>query len=273
VLTAVSSHPVMFGRYLEEWQLTPDGSPTITATSGLLPVRANGVPAILKVAFHAEEKRGNALMNWYAGGGAAPVLRYGGDALLLERAQNLASLADLAHAGRDDEASRIMCAVLDQLHAPRGRKLPELVPLDRWFEPLRAAADLQGGVFGAAASAASGLLANPREVAVLHGDMHHRNVLDFGRHGWLAIDPKGLIGERYFDYANILCNPDPAIAMAPRRLGTQVAVIAGAAKLDPHRLLTWVLAWAGLSAAFLIEDDSPAEDAIRFAELVAFELD
>jgi len=26
---------------------------------------------------------------------------------------------------------------------------------------------------------------------VLHGNIHHRNILDFGARGWLAIDPPG----------------------------------------------------------------------------------
>jgi Aminoglycoside/hydroxyurea antibiotic resistance kinase len=41
-----------------------------------------------------------------------------------------------------------------------------------------------------------GLAATQRDVAVLHGDMHHENVLKFSSRGWPAIDPKGLVGER-----------------------------------------------------------------------------
>jgi streptomycin 6-kinase len=51
----------------------------------------------------------------------------------------------------------------------------------------------------------------------LHGDLHHENVLDFGERRWLAIDPHGLHGERFFDFANIFTNPDlmiPVIASA-----------------------------------------------------------
>jgi streptomycin 6-kinase len=54
------------------------------------------------------------------------------------------------------------------------------------------------------------LLANLSEVVVLHGDIHRCNVLDFGHRGWLASDPKGLVGERYCDLANLFCNPDLA---------------------------------------------------------------
>ena len=49
--------------------------------------------------------------------------------------------------------------------------------------------------------------------AVLHGDVHHGNALDFnGR--WRAIDPKGLFGARTFDHANIFCNPDTESALS-----------------------------------------------------------
>ena len=40
------------------------------------------------------------------------------------------------------------------------------------------------------------LAGEPHEIGVLHGDIHHGNILDFGARGWLAIDPKRLQGER-----------------------------------------------------------------------------
>jgi streptomycin 6-kinase len=255
--------------YLERWSLAPDGRPIITATSKLRPIRVNGQPGMLKIAVLDEEKRGGLLMIWWEGQGAARVLMHDGDALLMERAQDGRSLADLSYSGRDDEASRIICAVLDQLHAPRNRPLPALVPLAQWFEALHRAADAHGGILRVAAATASNLLTTQREIAVLHGDMHHGNVLDFGSRGWLAIDPKGLIGERYFDYANILCNPDEETATAPGRLARQASVIAKAAHLDRNRLLSWIVAWAGLSAAFLLDDGLPPEGALKFAELAA----
>jgi streptomycin 6-kinase len=182
------------------------------------------------------------------------------------------SLTDLARDDGDDEASRIMCGVLDKLHMPRNRSLPALVPLARWFEALYAAAGARGGMLRVSAAAASNLLASQRDIVALHGDMHHGNVLNFGSRGWLAIDPKGLIGDRYFDYTNILCNPDEETATAPGRLARQASVIADAAHLDRNRLLLWFMAWAGLSAAFSIEDGLPAEGALRFVALAASEL-
>jgi streptomycin 6-kinase len=98
-------------------------------------------------------------------------------------------------------------------------------------------------------------------VTVLHGDIHHGNVLDFGERGWLAIDPKGLLGERTFDFVNILRNPDPEIALAPGRFARQVRLIAEFANVDRARLLGWTIALTGLSAAwFLEEGERPTVD-------------
>jgi len=93
----------------------------------------------------------------------------------------------------------------------------------------------------------------------LHGDIHHGNVLDAGARGWIAIDPKGLLGERTFDFVNILRNPDAATALARKRFDRQVEVLVDAAALDRTRLLKWTLAFAGLSAAWHLADDEAAD--------------
>jgi streptomycin 6-kinase len=56
---------------------------------------------------------------WWNGDGAARVLAQDEEALLLERAMGATSLADMARNGCDDDASRIICAVIARLHAKR----------------------------------------------------------------------------------------------------------------------------------------------------------
>ena len=113
------------------------------------------------------------------------------------------------------------------------------------------------------------LLAMPCEVVPLHGDIHHGNVLDGGRRGWLAIDPKGLSGERTFDFVNILRNPDAATALSAGRFGHHVDLLADTAALDRRRLLNWTLAFAGLSAAWHLADREPADLDFAVAGLAA----
>jgi streptomycin 6-kinase len=245
--------------WLARWDLAPDGEVITTPSSLLLPVRHRGQPAMLKIARAEEERRGGRLMAWWDGCGAARVLAHDEGALLLERIAGPRTLAAMVAAGDDDEASRILCAVAARLHAPRRGPPPELVPLSRWFEALAPAARSRGGLLAEADAVARDLLADPPEPAVLHGDIHHCNVLDAGARGWVAIDPKGLLGERTFDFVNILRNPDAATALAPGRFNRQVEVLTVAASLERHRLLKWTLAFAGLSASWHLADGEPAD--------------
>ncbi|WP_017512060.1 MULTISPECIES: aminoglycoside phosphotransferase family protein [Cupriavidus] len=196
----------MFDAYIRLWGLVSDGNPILTATSRLLPVVFEGQQAILKVATCDEEHRGNAVLAWWHGDGAARVLAHRDDAVLMERAQSSLSLASLSQSGQDDSAMRIACTVLNTLHAHAPRQRPCVVSLGEWFRPLRCLSSTGDGILRVSAIAAVHLLSGPRvEEVVLHGDIHHGNILYFGEWGWLAIDPKGLFGERGFDYANLFC--------------------------------------------------------------------
>jgi len=263
----------VFDAYMHRWGLVPDGAPVVTNSGLLLPVRHNGAPAMLKVAVEQEERAGAALMAWWQGDGAAKVLAHDGAALLLERAEGRRALAEMARHGRDVEASRIICAVVSRLHTPRRPgQAPALTGLPQWFQGLEASATAHGGIFAIAAATAGDLLAAPQDVRVLHGDIHHGNILDFGQRGWLAIDPKGLLGERGFDYANIFCNPDAETALGQARFSHRVDVVAAAADLEPRRLLKWILAWAGLSAAWHLEDSTPPDTALAVAQMALAKL-
>ncbi|WP_216317796.1 aminoglycoside phosphotransferase family protein [Deinococcus aestuarii] len=263
-----------FDPYLRRWNLVPDGELIHTNSSDLLPVRLAGEPAMLKVARVDEEEVGHRLMVWWNGEGAARVLRHDGEAALLERVEGDLSLAELVHAGQDDEASRILCGTVDVLHGCQARPWPDVPPLEQWFRALEETAPQVGGVMTLALDTARHLFREPQGVRPLHGDLHHGNVLHSRERGWLAIDPKGLIGERGFDYANIFCNPDLETATRPGRLARQAHVVAEAAGLDRTRLLQWILAYAGLSAAWHLEDEEEgqARQTLAVASLAAAEL-
>lgn len=255
----------MFDELLRAWHLQVDGTAIHTPASDLLPVRtAQGEPAMLKRARAPEERAGLALMLWWDGDGAARVLAHAGDALLMARAtgpRDLLAMSIDSPAG-DDAATDAICDVLARLHAPRAQP-PPLAPLADWFRALHREAGSRGGIYAECAQLADALLASPQEVVPLHGDCHHHNVLDFGGQGWLAIDPKDRVGERGFDHAQILCNPDLPHAADPQRFRRQLARLASRAGFDPARLAQWTSARAALSAAWFLEDgeeDNAARD-------------
>lgn len=264
---------MQFEDYIARWQLVQDGEPIITHSSKLLPVTQHGRPAMLKIAHEPDEKAGNSIMVWWNGEGAASVLEHDEAALLMERAQGTRSLATMAKNGEDEAATHILCAATARLHAVKRQPLPVLKPLKEWFRDLELHAHQYGGIFLDAAATAEALLDDQQEITVLHGDVHHDNFLDFGERGWLAIDPKWIIGDRAFDYTNIFCNPDFDSATPPHRFLSRLNVITKAAGLERKRLLQWTLAWAGLSAIWFLEDNQAAEIDLAIAELVKAELE
>ncbi|HLI67794.1 MAG TPA: aminoglycoside phosphotransferase family protein [Caulobacteraceae bacterium] len=263
--------------WLTRWRLTPDGAPFVTRIgSRLMPVRFEGEPAMLKVAeAGSEEEAGGKLMAWWAGLGAARVLAIEGSALVLERLDGPRSLAEMARGGADDAATRIICETAVSLHAPRAAPPPaSLVPLRRWYRALPAAAARLGGLWAEAWAVAEPMLDAQQDIAVLHGDLHHENVLDGGERGWLVIDPKGVLGECGFDYANLFRNPDADTALTPGRLARRARIVAEAARLEPRRLLAWVFTYAVLGAAWSLEDgqEADARVGLRIGEMARAEM-
>lgn len=266
--------------WLNRWDLIPDGKLLLTHTSQLLPVRTatQGTRCMLKVTKDTDEQTGNALMTWWDGNGAAQVIAHENEAILLTRATGSASLATMSRMGQDSEACRILCATANRLHSPSTRPLPRLTSLHEWFSSLKPAAMKYGGILTYCADVSEELLSSPRDIVVLHGDLHHGNVLDFEKYGWLAIDPKGLIGERGFDFANIFTNPDldnpiPRVATIPEIFKQRLRIVTETARLDRERLLNWIIAWCGLSTIWSLESNEASSIALEVAALAIDELD
>jgi len=237
-----------FQPWIERWGLEPDGEAFVTpyAASRLLPVRRGGAPAMLKLAASEDERRGSAIMAWWNGQGAAPVLAHAENALLMVRAEGGRTLDQM----EDASAIGVLCQAVRALHAPRPDP-PSTPPLSRLFKALMDASEPR---LAGPRQVARELLETPRDAVVLHGDVHHFNVLDFGEAGWLAIDPWGFRGERAYDYANVLRNPSLERVADRGRFDCGRTQIAAEAGLDPDRLLRWIYAHAGLAAAWELSD-------------------
>jgi streptomycin 6-kinase len=79
-----------------------------------------------------------------------------------------------------------------------------------------------------------------------------------------------LVGERFFDFANIFTNPDLSdptrpVSTLPGRLEARLKVVSETAQVAPSRMLQWVVAWTGLSAAWFIGDGDDKGAAIDLA--------
>lgn len=258
--------------HLDLWRLQPDGIPFDTPQSWLLPVRHLSQPALLKICkASSDERHTAALLDFYAGDGAVRMILAKGPAVLMERACGVRSAWALATEGCDDEAADILGGVVKRLHAPRQGKPPTgLITLQDWFSVLFRRRG-QSMLFAKAADTADELLASPTDQGVLHGDLHHNNVVHDTTRGWLAIDPKGLWGERAYDVANLLRNPQhhPHIVCDSDRMWRHANHYAARLDLDVRRILRFAFAHAALSAAWCMDDGLSPEFSLRTAETAA----
>jgi streptomycin 6-kinase len=243
--------------YLAAWDLSNPQLLAQTVTSDIYTVTRDAETAVLKLLSpsETEEQSGALALRYFDGHGAVRLLRFDQGAHLLEYAAG-DELVTLVERGQDESATRIIAQVIEQLHAvPQDAPRDGLFMLDRWFGALfdKAAADRQAGVesiYVRGASLAGRLLADQREVRVLHGDIHHSNIRQSPR-GWLAFDPKGVVGERTYDCANTLCNPVmPELVHDETRLLTNAAILADALGLDLSRVLAFTYAYACLNASW-----------------------
>ena len=87
--------------------------------------------------------------------------------------------------------------------------------------------------------------------------------------GWRAIDPKGLIGPRGYDYANLLRNPLTARSRDAGRLDRLAGIVGELSGLSRTDILGWTLAHAGLSAAWSLEAGDDPAHSLAVAEAAA----
>jgi streptomycin 6-kinase len=101
------------------------------------------------------------------------------------------------------------------------------------------------------------LCASQSSTRLLHGDLHHHNVLMDSERGWLAIDPKGVDGELAYEVGAALRNPaeHPELFTQPATIKNRVDCFAKALSLDAVRVLGWAFAQSVLAALWELEDD------------------
>lgn len=233
----------------------------------------DGTDAILKISVpHAEARHeGDALRVW-AGDAAVHLLASSDDgfALLLERCLP----GDTLWALSAEAGNAVACAVGKRLWrtvdpgAPFVR-LSDIVA--RWRGQIPAQAPSQGysrRMIVAALQLGAELVADAQPILLLHGDLHPGNILAARREPWLAIDPKPVLGDPAYDWAQLLGNRcEAALALADpcSELVRQVHQLADTCAHDPRRVAAWAfvkaLGWdLGPSRAAILFD---VWDAVR----------
>lgn len=253
------------------WRVSAPKLIAETFSSRIWKVRQeDGSPAIVKALKPfddvADELRGEHYLAWRRGQGAVRLLGRDDHSMLLEYAGETLLQQVLDKEG-DNAATEIAAEVMAKLFSPGKDPFPpELQPLRERFASLfrKAAGDRNAGhdsLYVEAAAIADRLLADPHDIMPLHGDLHHDNILH-GSRGWLAIDPKGVLGDPGFDAANMFYNPldRDDLCLDPERIADMAEVFAKTLGQAPRAILDHAIAYGCLSASWHHEDDNAVEE-------------
>jgi streptomycin 6-kinase len=276
--------PIMIAEYERRWAIQVEPPFANLSYNYVAPaVRADGSQVIVKLGRpHPELSSEIAALRLYGGNGSARLLEADPErgALLIERLLPGGMLLDLID---DDEATRIAAQVMRALWRPAPPASEDAVfpTAARWasgLQRLRATYDGRTGPLPAdmverAEALFAELLASSGAPLLLHGDLHHQNILSAERAPWLAIDPKGLIGEAEYEVGSLMRNPLPRLLEVPdvtATLARRFDILAETLGFDRQRLVTWSYAQAVLSAWWHIEDHGHGwEPTIALAERLA----
>jgi len=98
----------------------------------------------------------------------------------------------------DVEATSIAADVMQKIWEPLSGNY-NFPTTTEWFDkleqPIKLPAGFSFSLIDKAKQIAMELHQNMGEPVLLHGDLHHFNILSANRQPWLSIDPKGVVGE------------------------------------------------------------------------------
>jgi len=228
-------------------------------------ILVNGEKAILKIGIpNSELTTEIAALRSFDGRGCVRILEANNDlgAILLEWLRPGTQLLNISD---DDEATRIAARVMNQLWRPAPDEYP-FPAVARWSQGLaRMRQQLSGGtgplpvdLVEKAEALFDELLDSMETPVLLHGDLHHENILQAERAPWLAIDPKGVVGEPAYEVGALLRNIKAQLLTGQRPsqiLDRRVGILAEEFGFEHERMLGWGFAQAVLAAWWCLEDN------------------
>lgn len=138
--------------------------------------------------------------------GAVKIIAYEGNALLLERLSPGISLQSYLP-NRSKEALQIACDLTKKLHQANLPKKINLPSIEERFSLLDKNWPIPNDYLIKARGFRNNLIKSSSPRVVLHGDLHHDNILKNGK-TWKAIDPHGVIGYPINEVWAFAANPE-----------------------------------------------------------------
>lgn len=243
---------------------------------------ADGARLVLKICFPDDEAATEReAVRLFDGRGAARLVEAdeARNTLLLERLEPGAKLSGLCDAD-DEGATSAAVSVMRSLRrpAPPAHEFPSVADWGRGFRRHRVnfngtSGPLPARLFDEAETLFRQLNDSADEPTLLHGDLHQGNIIAARRAPWLAIDPKGIVGEAAYEVGALMRNPIGQILAWPnlsRVMARRVRQLSDELGFERERVRGWGLSQAVLAAVWSCEDGArDAYEWVACAEAIA----
>ena len=173
---------------------------------------------------------------------------------------------------KDNKAISITLNTMKRLHKapiPRVHSFPNVKD---WLSILDKDWEIPEKHIQKARALRDNLLKTSGKEVLLHGDLHHDNILQNGN-DWVVIDPKGVIGEPAYEVAAFIRNPLPELLKhdnVQAIVNNRIMCFAEMLKLPERRILDWCFVQAVLSWVWALEDRYDATYFEQIIELLEF---
>jgi len=251
--------PEIITTYGRKWSIFVDDPFDLSYNYVAPAVTSTGMGVVLKLAYPGNKEFAAEIeaLKFFDGKGAVRVLEaeVANGAVLLERAEPGEQLSSI-----DDDARMvaIVTGVIKKLHKPikADGRFPTLLDWAKIFDRPKPE-PVSKSWFDKAEGIMTEFLQDKKEPVLLHGDLHNDNVLQSQR-GWLAIDPKGIVGEQTAELAAFLRNPYydlPKGSNYKKIEAERINLFAEELGYERERILGWAFVGAVLSMLWFLEDE------------------
>ncbi len=253
--------------YAKKWRLSYANMQIETHSSFLHWCVRDGASHVLKIyKIHSDELMSAEVLLHYNGQAAVQLVAYCEKAILIKQVGGGVNLSK-----RDDKKSTIIyCDIVEKLfnvstRLPKLKKLIELINgFDQYLQKNPNCNEKK--LFIEARDLYIILCETQQSQLVLHGDLHHYNILQNNDKTWLAIDPKGYIGEREYEIGAFLRNPIDDKVHQLKTIHSRLAIIEQRLNLNMARVRKWAFCQAALASIWAGDDLNQATHFVKVAK-------
>ena len=267
----------LLSNYSKKWTLENIHKIMETATGDIYKVDSKLGPSILKIftddGVKDELGGGTSFLKAMSGNRTVKLYECDGQAQLMEYLPGQ-NLYKYSKENKEDEATKVFINIIKKIRSCKvvedRDKLTPIKHLFQLFDQLAPSEELSE-FFIKARELSNYLLSTQVEEVLLHGDLHHENVLKNSEGEYVCFDPKGMIGDPSYELATTLKNPwdYPKISQDLEMFKKRANCFSKELNLPLERIIGFAFIHLCLSVGWAIEDNNDYSHQERLLKQVA----